>query len=83
MDEVRLLSVVCCSRSRSNGLKLEYRKFHTNMQKNFFAVRVMEHWNRLHRELVDSPSTEIFKTWVDATCAIYGRVPTSAGGWTR
>jgi len=41
MDEVRLLSVVCCSRSRSNGLKLEYRKFHTNMQKNFFTVRVM------------------------------------------
>ena len=36
------------------------------MWKNFFTVRVMEHWNRLVRELVESPTMEIFKTHVDA-----------------
>ena len=36
------------------------------MQKSFFTVRVMEHWNRLPREAVESPSMEIFKTSLDA-----------------
>jgi len=41
MDEGRLFSVVCSERTRSNGLKLELRKFRTNIWKNFFTVRVM------------------------------------------
>ena len=36
------------------------------MWKNFFTVRVMEHWNRLPIEVVQSPSREIFKTQLDA-----------------
>ena len=62
MDEARLL-VVCSDRTRS--LKLEQRNFHTHIQKNFFTVRVTEHWNRLPREVVESPSMEIFKTHLD------------------
>jgi len=42
------------------------RKFHLNMRKNFITLRVMEHWNRLPREVVESPSLEIFKTRSDA-----------------
>ena len=64
MDEARLFLVMCSSRT-SNGLKLEHRKFHTNMQKNFFMVRVMERWNRLPRKVVVSPSMGIFKTLLD------------------
>jgi len=36
------------------------------MRKNFFALRLMEPWNRLPREVVESPSLEIFKTRLDA-----------------
>ena len=43
MDEARLFSVVCSYSTRSKGLKLEHRTFHTNRWKNFFMVWVIEH----------------------------------------
>ena len=45
MDKTSIFSVVHSNRTRSNGLKLEHRKFHTNMQNYFFIVIVTEHWN--------------------------------------
>ena len=37
-------------------------KFCLNMSKNLFTLRHTGPWNKLHREVVEFPSLEIFKT---------------------
>jgi len=76
--------VVPSDRTRGNGHKLKHRKFHLNTKKIFFTLRAMEHWNRLPRGAVESPSLEIFKTHLEEVlCSLLQAALLRQGGWTR
>ena len=51
--------------TKGNGLKLHREKFSLDVSKNVFSERVMRQRHRLPREVVESPSLEVFRKHLD------------------
>ena len=65
MHGTGIFLAVPSNRTKDNGHNPKHRKFHLNMRKNFFTMKVTEHWNRLPTDVVESPSLEMSKTSLD------------------
>jgi len=82
----RLFSWICSDGTNGNGFKLKKGRFRLDIRKKSFTLRMVRHWNRLPRDVVDAPSPETFKARLDQAlgnlmelwcpCALQG-------SWTR
>ena len=52
-------------KTRGTNFKLEEGRFRFDIRNKFFTVRVVRHWNRLPKDMVDCLSLEIFKVRLD------------------
>ena len=54
----RLFTRLDRERTRGNGFKRRQGRFPFDIRRKFFTQRVLKHWNRLPKEVVDAPSLD-------------------------
>ena len=64
-DGDELFSRACCVRTSGNGFKLKEGRSTMDIRKKSFRMRVVKHWNRLPREMVDASPLKTLKVRLD------------------
>lgn len=64
--DVGLFCQITSNRMKGNGLKLHQGKL-VDIMKHFFTEGVVKHWNRPPREMVESPTLELFRGYEDVS----------------
>jgi len=64
-DGDKQFSRACCNWTRGILFKLKQGRFRLDIRKKFFTVRMVKHWHRLPRGVVDAPCLETFKAKLD------------------
>lgn len=54
-----------CNKTRGDGFQLKEGRFRLDLRKKFFRMRLVIHWPRLPREVVDLPSLVTFQVRLD------------------
>ena len=69
-----------------NGLKLRHGRLRLDIRRKFFTQKVVIHWNRLPKEVVDALFLKAFKARLDValgSLAVVGNPAHSRGVETR
>ena len=52
-DGKKVFSWACCDLTRGNGFKLKEGRFSLDVRKKHFTMKLVRHWTRFPREMVD------------------------------
>ena len=65
IDWRELFDIDTTSITRSNGFKLRGKRFHTDVAKKNFTYKLINEWNSLPENVVNSTSINMFKNRLD------------------